>query len=320
MSDAAERHLPRLRAAGPARLFPRVSAAGAVPYLLLLPSLLIVLFVVAIPLLVSLWSSFTPYVLTRPATLYTFVGWRNYQRLLSSAEFWSAFIRTVVFLTVVLNLEMVLGLGLALLVNQVTTGRRVLRTLMMFPMMFSPILVGFQFKYLFNDNIGLINNALHSLGLTDQPIAWLVDAALAPISVGVAEIWMSTSVFAILLLAGLLALPKDPVEAAKVDGCNAWQTFRHITLPFLAPFITIAMTIRSLDVARAYDMVKIMTDGGPAGRTELLWTLIARVGYQNAQMGLANAMGYVSILLSILFTVYFFRKLTVARAYMAGAE
>src|SRR6202012_6211013 len=104
-------------------------------------------------------------------------------------------------------------------------------------------------------------------------------------------------------------LPSEPLEAAKVDGCNGWQAFRHITLPFLMPFIYIAMTIRSLDVARAYDMVKIMTDGGPAQRTELLWALIARTGYENARMGMANAMGYVSILMSIAVTVYFFRKL-----------
>jgi multiple sugar transport system permease protein len=305
---------------GEGRLAAFFRSGRATPYLLVLPSVLIVLFVVAVPLVVSLWSSFTPYMLTRPATLFTFVGLRNYQRLFSNADFWTALIRTIVFLTVALNLEMVLGLGLALLVNKITTGRRLLRTIMMFPMMFSPILVGFQFKYVFNDNVGLINNALSSLGLLREPIPWLVDAVLAPISIAIAEIWMSTSVFAILLLAGLLALPKDPIEAAKVDGCNAWQVFRHITLPFLMPFIYIAMTIRSLDVARAYDMVKIMTDGGPAGRTELLWTLIARTGYQNSQMGLANAMGYVSILLSIVFTSYFYKKLMAARVYMGGAQ
>jgi multiple sugar transport system permease protein len=291
----------------------------ATPYLLVLPSLIIVLFVVAVPLGVSLWSSFTPYNLVRPWTLHHFIGLRNYKRLLNDSDFWWAFGRTVVFLTLALNLEMLLGLGLALLVNKITAGKRVIRTIMMFPMMFSPILVGFQFKYIFNDNVGLINNALSSLGLEHYPIAWLVNQFLAPLTVLIAETWMSTSVFAILLLAGLLALPSEPLEAAKVDGCNAWQAFRHITLPFLMPFIYIAMTIRSLDVARAYDMVKIMTDGGPAQRTELLWTLIARTGYEDARMGMANAMGYVSILLSIAVTVYFYRKLIVARDYMGGA-
>jgi multiple sugar transport system permease protein len=291
----------------------------AVPYLLLLPAIVVILAVILVPLLVSLWSSFTAYMLTRPASLFQFVGLRNYQRLWGNSDFWWAFGRTLVFVTIALNLEMVIGLGLALLVSQITWGQRGIRTIMMFPMMFSPILVGFLFKYLLNDSIGFVNNALYSLGLVNDPIPWLVDGTLANISIIVAEIWMSTSVFAILLLAGLMAMPKEPVEAARVDGCNPWQVFRHITLPFLMPFVYIAMTIRSLDVARAYDMIHIMTNGGPAGRTETLWTLMARVGYETSQMGPANAMGYVSILLSIVFTFYFYRKLTVARAFMGGA-
>jgi multiple sugar transport system permease protein len=120
---------------------------------------------------------------------------------------------------------MVLGLGLAMLVERVSRGQRLLRTLMMFPMMFSPILVGFQFKFMFNDNIGLVNNALQSLGLTDAAIPWLIDGTLAFIAILTAEVWSSTSVFAILILAGLLAMPKEPIEAARVDGCTPWQTF-----------------------------------------------------------------------------------------------
>jgi multiple sugar transport system permease protein len=292
----------------------------ATPYLLLLPAIAVILAVVLVPLLVSFWTSFTGYNLTKPATLFQFVGLRNYQRLMVNEDFWWAFGRTIVFITIALNLEMALGLGLALLINKITWGQRTLRTIMMFPMMFSPILVGFQFKYLFNDAVGLVNNALFDLGIINAPIPWLVDGTLAPLTIVLAEIWMSTSVFAILLLAGLMALPKEPVEAAKVDGCNPIQVFQHITLPFLMPFIYIAMTIRSLDVARAYDMVRIMTNGGPAGRTELLWTLMTRTGYQNSQMGMANAMGYVSILLSIIFTFYFYRKLVTARAFMGGAQ
>jgi multiple sugar transport system permease protein len=290
------------------------------PFLLLLPAALTMLFVVALPLVFSLWTSLTPYKLTKPATLYDFIGLTNYVRLLTDTDFWVPFGRTVLFLTIALNLEFVLGLGIALLINQITWGQRGLRTIMMFPMMFSPILVGFQFKFIFNDNIGILNNALQSLGISDQAIPWLVDGRLAMFSIIFAEVWMSTSVFAILLLAGLFAMPRDPVEAARVDGCNPWQVFRHITLPFLMPFAFIAMTIRSLDVARAYDIVKVMTGGGPAGRTELLWTLIARTGYENAQMGKANAMAYISTLLSIAFTVYFYRKLMAARRFMGGVQ
>ncbi len=289
------------------------------PVLLLLPAIVVLAAVVVVPLILSFYSSFTPFRLTRPETFFTFIGLRNYTRILADWSFWAAFLRTVALLTVALNLEMLLGLGLAMLVEKASRGQRILRTVMMFPMMFSPILVGFQFKFMFNDNIGLVNNVLQGLGLTERAIPWLIDGKLAFIAILTAEIWSSTSVFAILILAGLLAMPREPVEAARVDGCTPWQTFRYVTWPFIMPFAFIAMTIRSLDVARAYDIVKIMTDGGPAGRTELLWTLIARTAYSDARMGLANAMAYVSILLSIVFTVYFYRKLAAARAQI-GAQ
>ena len=288
------------------------------PFLLLLPAIIVLAAVVVVPLCLSLYSSFTPFRLTRPETFWVFIGFRNYANILADWNFWAAFLRTVVLLTVALNLEMLLGLGLALLVEKASRGQRLLRTIMMFPMMFSPILVGFQFKFMFNDNIGLVNNALQALGLTDRAIPWLIDGKLAFFAILTAEIWSSTSVFAILILAGLLAMPREPVEAARVDGCTPWQTFRYVTWPFIMPFAYIAMTIRSLDVARAYDIVKIMTDGGPAGRTELLWTLIARTGYSDSRMGMANAMAYFSILLSILFTVYFYRKLAAARSQVAA--
>ncbi len=289
------------------------------PTLLLLPAIILLVAVVLFPLLLSLYSSFTPFRLTRPNTLFVFIGLRNYMRILTDPVFLAAFVRTVVLLTIALNLEMLLGLGLAILVNKATHGKRILRTMMLFPMMFSPVLVGFQFKFMFNDNVGIVNNALQSLGITETAIPWLIDGNLALFSIIVAEVWSSTSVFAILILAGLYAMPQEPVEAAKVDGCTPWQTFRYVTWPFLMPFAFIAMTIRSLDVARAYDIVQIMTDGGPARRTELIWTLVGRTAYADAQMGLANAMGYVSILLSIVFTVYFFRKLAAARTQI-GAE
>ena len=290
----------------------------AVPLALISPAILIILMVVLLPLIFSFYTSFSNYRLINPDSLWQWIGLRNYERVLGDWDFWVAFGRTILFLAVALNLELLAGLGIALLINKITWGQRTLRTIMMFPMMFSPILVGFQFKYLFNDTIGLVNNALQSLGLIAGAIPFLVDRWPAFFSIAIAEIWMSTPIFAILILAGLYAMPKDPIEAARVDGCSDWQVFRHMTLPFLMPFIYIAMTIRSLDVARAYDIIDVMTGGGPAGRTELLWTLIARTAYDDARMGRANAMAYVSILLSIFFTWYFFRKLMAARKHLGA--
>jgi multiple sugar transport system permease protein len=293
---------------------PRIST----PVLLLMPAILVLCAVVVLPLLLSLYSSFTAFRLTRPDSIWIWISFRNYQNVLTDSGFWIAFGRTVLLLTLALNLEMLFGLGLALLIEKASRGQRILRTMLMFPMMFSPILVGFQFKFMFNDNVGLINNAIQSLGITQTPIPWLIDGRLAFFAILVAEIWSSTSVFAILILAGLLSMPREPLEAAKVDGCTPWQSFRYVTWPFVMPFAYIAMTIRSLDVARAYDIVKIMTDGGPARRTELLWTLIGRTAYGDSKMGLANAMAYVSIVLSIAFTIYFYRKLAAARTQIAA--
>jgi len=161
---------------------PRLSA----PLLLLASALIVLAAVVLVPLALSFYSSLTPFRLTKPATFFVFIGLRNYVGLASDPEFWAAFGRTVLLLTIALNLEMLLGLGLALLVEKASRGQRLLRTLMMFPMMFSPILVGFQFKFLFNDNVGLVNNALQALGLTDRAIPWLIDGDLAFIAILVA--------------------------------------------------------------------------------------------------------------------------------------
>ncbi len=288
------------------------------PVKLLLPAFIVVGLVVVLPLLFSLYTSFTTYKLTKPETIHNFIWFSNYWNLMQDEDFWWAFGRTILFLTVVLNVEMLFGLCLALLVNQITKGQRTLRTIMMFPMMFSPILVGFQFKFLLNDNTGVVNNLLQQFFGVSNAIPFLVDGKLAFLSLAAAEIWNSTPLFTILLLAGLMAMPKDPLEAAKMDGCNSWQAFRHVTLPFLMPFIWIAMTIRSLDVGRAYDIVKIMTNGGPGGRTELLWTLTSRIAYEDARMGMANAMAYISVILSVIFTIHFFKKLNASRRYMDG--
>ena len=289
------------------------------PIKLLMPAFLAVGIVVILPLLFSFYTSFTAYRLTDPDTLSHWIGWRNYERAFANGDFWAAFGRTILFLTIALNLELLLGLGVALLLNQVTKGQRALRTVMMFPMMFSPVLVGFQFKFMLNDSTGIVNNLMQTLFGAKSAFPFLVNANSALASLIAAEVWNSTPIFAVILMAGLMALPKDPIEASKVDGCTSWQTFRYVTLPYLMPFIYISMTIRSLDVGRAYDIVRIMTNGGPGGRTELLWTMVGRIAYDDSRMGYANAIAYVSVLVSILFTLYFFRKLSGARKHMGPA-
>jgi multiple sugar transport system permease protein len=202
---------------------------------------------------------------------------------------------------------------LSQLIARVTFGQSILRTILMVPMMFAPVLVGFQFAWFFNATVGLVNNALLSLGVLAEPKAWLVDQPTGMISIMIASVWMNVPIMTIILLAGTLSLSRDVYEAAEVDGANAWQQFRNVTIPMLQPFILIALTVRSLDVARAYDIVRIMTGGGPAHRTEMIWTYTGRLAIRNSQFGLASAMSMVTVLLGVLFTLFLFRQLVKSR-------
>jgi len=210
-------------------------------------------------------------------------------------------------------LEFLLGLVIAQLMARVVVGQSLLRTIIMVPMMFAPILVGFQFKWFFNDQVGLINNILFSLTGKAHIIAWLVDKPLGFISILVAEIWMSTPFMVIILEAGILSLPQEPFEAAEVDGASGWQKFYHLTLPMLMPFIYTAMAIRSLDIARAHDVVSIMTGGGPGNRTELIWTYVNRLAFTGHDYALGSSMSYITVILSFVFTWYLFHNVIKSR-------
>ncbi len=299
-----------------ADLFNRIDA-GPFPFLLILPSVLVILLVVAFPLIYSLYVSFTPYELLRPNSLNFQLAkaLRNYQKLLNDDIFWRSLWNTIIFLAVSVNLSYVISLALSQLLARVTVGQSLLRTLLMVPMMFAPILVGMQFRWFFNANVGLVNNFLISLGLiqVQGQIAWLVDVPLGMITIILASVWMNIPVLTIILLAGTLSLPAETFEAAEVDGASGWQKFRFITFPLLAPFSYIALTIMSLDIARAFDIVRIMTDGGPARRTEMLWTYITRLAIEDTKFGLGSAMSWITVFLSVLFTLYFFRQLVRAR-------
>jgi len=278
---------------------------------MLSPSIVIILFVVAFPLIYSFYLSFTSFNLLRPST--TWNNFANYQRLLQDPIFGQAFINTLLFMFVTINAAFLIGLLLSQIIARTARGQSALRTLLMVPMMFAPVMVGFQFRWFFNDQVGLVNNVLTSLGLLQGSIPWLVDRWLAMFAIGVATVWMNTPIVAIILLAGTLSISPELYEAADVDGANSWQKFRAITYPLLGPFITIALTILSLDVARGFDIVSIMTGGGPAHRTELLWTYVPRVAIQDSKFAQGAAMSFVTVIVTLGFTVYLFRQLLKSR-------
>lgn len=286
------------------------------PFMLILPSLIVIAIVVIYPVLYSIYVSFTPFHLLRPEQTFVFtVGkmWDNYIKLWNDDVFWRSLRNTVIFLAVTVNLSYFIALALSQLLARVSRGQSVMRTILMIPMMFAPVLVGFQFAWFFNATVGLVNNTAISLGWMTEPKAWLVDQPTGMIAIMLATIWMNVPMLTIILLAGTLSLPQETFEAARVDGASAWQRFKHITLPLLAPFTLIALTVLSLDIARAYDIVRIMTGGGPAHRTEMIWTYTGRLAIRNSQFGLASAMSMVGVILGVFFTLYLFRQLIKSR-------
>lgn len=286
------------------------------PLYLIAPSLLIIGLVIIYPMLYSTYVSFTPFHLLRPETTFVFstdTMFRNYVRLLGDDVFWRSLLNTVIFLTLSVNISFVLALIVSQLLARVTRGQSMMRTLLMVPMMFAPVLVGFQFAWFFNATVGLVNNAMLSLGILSEPKPWLVDEPTGMMGIIIASIWMNVPVMSIILLAGTLSLPRDVYEAAEVDGASSWQRFRHVTFPLLQPFTIIALTVLSLDIARAYDIVRIMTGGGPAHRTEMIWTYAGRLAIRNSQFGMASAMSMVGVVLGVLFTLYLFRQLMKSR-------
>ena len=288
------------------------------PIALLLPSIVFIMLVVGFPMLYSLYISFTNYNLTSPG-VFDFVGLKNYYTLFfEDPLFWKAFGRTVLFISLSVNLEFLFGLAIAQLMAGVVRGQGVARTLMMIPMMFAPILVGFQFKWFFNAQVGLVNNLLYTITGESHFIPWLIDKPQGFIAILIAEIWMSTPFMVVILEAGILSLPTEPFEAAEVDGASGWQKFRHLTLPMLMPFVYTAMAIRSLDIARAYDVVSIMTGGGPGNRTELIWTYVNRLAFSSKQFALGSAMSFITVILSFAFTYMFFSN--VLKSRWAGGD
>jgi len=289
----------------------KVSSAY-LPFVLLLPAIALLLFVVGFPMLYSLYLSFTNYTLLNAGSV-KFVGFENYVTLFTDPVFLRSLLRTIFYMMIAVNAEFILGLLIANAMSHVVRGQGVLRTILMMPMMFAPILVGFQFKWIFNDQVGLINNILFEIFRHPVIIPWLIMKPLGFLAILLAEIWMSTPFMVIIFLAGIMAISPEVLEAADVDGANEWQKFIHVTVPSLMPFIYIAMAVRSLDIARAYDLVSIITGGGPAHRTELIWTYVFRLAFTSQKFALGSAMSFVTVAIAVLFTFYLFRQLIRAR-------
>ncbi|MDG4765230.1 sugar ABC transporter permease [Solwaraspora sp. WMMD406] len=261
-------------------------------HLYVLPAFLVVGVVSLFPLLYTLWLSTRNHKLIDQDR--TFAGWDNYRVVLTDPAVRSAAVNTTVYTVSTVGLSLVLGLLLALLVNQIGWGRRIFRTAFFLPMLMAPAVVGVMWRFLFNDQVGLVTLISDAVGYGGS---WLGDPTLAMVAIIVVDVWQWTPFVFMLLLAGLEAAPVDPVEAARIDGANSWQIFRNVTLPAIMPLLVIALLFRFTWAFRGFDHVYTMTQGGPGGATELLSLAVWRRAFVNLDFGQSSAIAMLMFVL-----------------------
>ena len=284
---------------------PRLSDRGlAVAFIS--PALLLLLGMSVFPLLWALYLSFTDYSATR-ATGANFVGFDNYSLILGSPEVHKRALTTLVYVVGAVLLQTVLGFSIAYLISRRTRGRGALTTLFLVPMMLSPVVVGLFWKFMLDAQFGVVNSLLGSLGLGQ--VEWLTRMPTALISLIVVDTWQWTPFIMLIALAGLTAVPKYLYEAASIDRASEWFRFRHITLPMVWPLLLIAVMFRAIEAFRLFDLVYILTSGGPGVSTETLSFHVYKVAFLGFNTGTASAYGILMVLVVIVLAQFYLRYL-----------
>ncbi len=274
----------------------------------LLPSFLFVLIFTLFPIVESFHLSFYRLILTLPWLGQKFVGWENYRDLLTDPVALHSLTTTLMFVAVTTPLEALLGLGMALVLNESFQGRGPLRAIVLIPWAIPTVVSSQMWRFIFNDRYGLFNFFLFgdSTGLYLAPLA---DPRLAPIAIMVAEIWKTTSFAFLIILAGLQAIPNDLYEAASIDGATAWQKFRYITFPLLKPALLLALLFRTIDALRVFDLVFVMTQGGPADATNVLQFYGYKKSFAEGMIGYGSVISVVVFFLSLLLSLIYIRSI-----------
>jgi len=256
--------------------------------LILIPALALVTFILVMPVVQTLLLSVARNT-TSVLQSFDFAGWANYERLLNTPRFLTAVRNTLVFTAVTVPLELVLGVILALLLNRQLPGRWLVRMAILLPWALPTALTALMWRWMFNGEFGLFNALLQGGGLIEGRINWLGSIPLAMASMMAVSVWKTSSFVALLLLAGLQAIPRDVYEAAEVDGASAWRRFWSITLPLLRPAILVALLLRTMDALRAFELPFNLTDGGPLTSTETLSLYAYRLIFQYVNFNLGAA-------------------------------
>ena len=281
---------------------PRAMANRLTPYMFMAPAAIIMAIALLYPLAYMVWGSFRAWDPSQTIGEAEFVGLKNYVTLWNDPNFLESLSVTLKFAFFVVTFEMLIGVGLALLLDRNIRGMSILRTLFILPMMIAPVVVGLMWRYMYHPSVGTFNRTLDGLGL--PKVDWLGDHAL--MSVIIADIWQWTPFIFILALAALQSLPRSALEAARIDGATAWQQIIYIKLPLMMPVLIVTGLLRLIDAFKVLEVILVMTEGGPGLSTEILALRISRTATEFRELGVAAAMSNYLLLLLLFLTVAMF--------------
>jgi multiple sugar transport system permease protein len=289
-------------------------SVGALPWLLLAPALVATTLLVLVPVAATLYLSLHDVVLFRPRSR-PFVGLANYAAVLVDPTFWESLVHSVVWVVAAVGLQFLIGLAAALLLNRQFAWRGLARALVIVPWALPSVIIGLVWTWMLDFNLGIINQLGMQWGLLDAPVAWLAQPATAMPAVILAVVWQGFPFFAITLLAGLQAIPREHYEAAAIDGAGRFDSFLHVTLPGLAKVIATALLLRMIWVANSLDLILVMTGGGPGTTTQTLPLYAFLKAWSGANYGYGSALAVVlTLLLLSVVIVYAVRSAKEERA------
>jgi multiple sugar transport system permease protein len=274
----------------------------------LLPSFVVVGVFSLYPIFESFRLSFYRMILTLPWLGQKFVGWQNYADLVSDPVALSSFKTSVIFVAVTTPIEVLLGLAMALVLNESFRGRGWLRAVVLIPWAVPTVVASQMWRFIFNDRYGVFNYLLFG-DATQFYWAPLAEPGLALMSIMIADIWKTSAFAALIILAGLQGIPQQLYEAANVDGASAWQKFRHITLPLIKPALLLALLFRTIDALKVFDLVFVMTQGGPADSTNVLQFYGYKKSFAEGMIGYGSAIAVAVFLVSLLLSLLYIRLL-----------
>ena len=268
----------------------------------MVPSIVLLLVTLAYPIFYTINISFSSFDLTTFGAG-EWVGWSNYEEVLSDYRFWDALHVTLVYLVIALPLQIVLGFSIAFLINVEWKGRGVVRALFIIPMVVAPVVAGGIWRMILDPLWGLMNPALQMIGI--GPLDWFGDPRLAMAAVVIIDTWRWTPFIVLIATAALLALPKDVFEAAKIDGANWWATLWSVAIPLLLPIIAATFIIRWLGAVKMFDIVLAATYGGPGKATNVINLFIYEEAFRSLRFAESSAMAVIVLALTMILTGVF---------------